>query len=44
MGYGSPAALGAKIANPTKQVVLISGDGSIMMNCQELATAKWLWY
>ena len=40
MGYGLPAALGAKIANPTKQVVLISGDGSIMMNCQELATAS----
>ena len=39
MGYGLPAALGAKIANPTKQVVLISGDGSIMINCQEFATA-----
>ena len=40
MGYGLPAALGAKVANPDKQVILISGDGSIMMNCQELATAS----
>ena len=38
MGYGLPAALGAKLANPDKEVVLITGDGSIMMNCQELAT------
>mgnify|MGYP000950935072 CR=1 FL=1 len=37
MGYGLPA-LGAKLANPDKEVVLITGDGSIMMNCQELAT------
>ncbi len=39
MGYGLPAAVGAKLANPDKQVVLITGDGSIMMNCQEFATA-----
>jgi len=39
MGYGLPAALGAKFAKPEKTVVLFSGDGSIMMNCQELATA-----
>lgn len=39
MGYGLPAALGAKFARPGKQVVLFSGDGSIMMNCQELSTA-----
>ena len=38
MGYGLPAAIGAKLANPDKEVVLITGDGSIMMNCQELAT------
>ena len=39
MGYGLPAAIGAKLANPDKQVVLFTGDGSIMMNCQEFATA-----
>lgn len=39
MGYGLPAAIGAKLANPNKQVILITGDGSIMMNCQEFATA-----
>ena len=38
MGYGLPAAIGAKIACPDKKVVLITGDGSIMMNCQEFAT------
>ena len=38
MGYGLPAAIGAKLAYPDKEVVLITGDGSIMMNCQELAT------
>jgi len=39
MGYGLPAAIGAKLAKPKQQVVLFSGDGSIMMNCQEFATA-----
>ena len=39
MGYGLPAAIGAKIACPGQQVVLLTGDGSIMMNCQEMATA-----
>ena len=39
MGYGLPAAIGAKLACPEREVVLITGDGSIMMNCQELATA-----
>ena len=39
MGYGFPAALGAQIAFPDKLVVNISGDGSIQMNIQELATA-----
>jgi acetolactate synthase-1/2/3 large subunit len=39
MGYGYPAALGAKVACPDKQVVDIDGDGSFLMNIQELATA-----
>ncbi|HNC23527.1 MAG TPA: biosynthetic-type acetolactate synthase large subunit [Opitutaceae bacterium] len=39
MGFGYPAALGAKVANPDKQVIDIDGDGSFMMNVQELATA-----
>lgn len=39
MGYGYPAALGAKVAFPKKQVVDIDGDGSFLMNVQELATA-----
>jgi acetolactate synthase-1/2/3 large subunit len=38
MGYGFPAAIGAKIANPSKEVIVIAGDGSIQMNIQELAT------
>ena len=38
MGYGLPAAMGAKLACPEKNVVLFTGDGSIMMNIQELAT------
>jgi len=40
MGFGYPAALGAKVACPDKQVVDIDGDGSFLMNVQELATAK----
>ena len=40
MGYGLPAAIGAKIARPEATVVCVSGDGSIMMNIQELATVK----
>lgn len=39
MGYGLPAAIGAAIAFPEKQVVLIAGDGSLQMNSQEMATA-----
>jgi acetolactate synthase I/II/III large subunit len=39
MGFGYPAALGAKVARPDKQVVDIDGDGSFLMNIQELATA-----
>jgi acetolactate synthase-1/2/3 large subunit len=40
MGFGYPAAVGAKVAFPDKQVVDIDGDGSFVMNIQELATAK----
>jgi len=39
MGFGFPAAMGAKFACPDKQVVCVSGDGSFQMNMQELATA-----
>ncbi|WP_416232992.1 biosynthetic-type acetolactate synthase large subunit [Castellaniella sp.] len=39
MGYGLPAAIGAQIAHPDKPVVCISGDASVLMNIQELATA-----
>jgi acetolactate synthase-1/2/3 large subunit len=39
MGFGYPAALGAKVARPDKQVIDIDGDGSFAMNIQELATA-----
>lgn len=40
MGFGLPAALGAKVAFPDKLVVNIDGDGCFLMNVQELATAK----
>lgn len=40
MGFGLPAALGAQEANRAAQVICVSGDGSIMMNIQELATLK----
>ncbi len=39
MGYGMPAALGAKLAFPKKTVVSLSGDGGFMMTAQELETA-----
>jgi len=39
MGYGLPAAIGAQLGLPEKTVILFTGDGSIMMNCQEMATA-----
>jgi len=39
MGFGFPAAIGAKIAHPECQVVCIAGDGSFQMNQQEMATA-----
>ncbi|TVQ46407.1 MAG: biosynthetic-type acetolactate synthase large subunit [Gloeocapsa sp. DLM2.Bin57] len=38
MGYGLPAAMGAKVALPDEQVICISGDASFQMNLQELAT------
>ncbi|MCM1204885.1 MAG: biosynthetic-type acetolactate synthase large subunit [Bacteroidales bacterium] len=39
MGYGFPAAIGAKLGNPRRDVIAISGDGGMQMNIQELATA-----
>lgn len=39
MGYGFPAALGAKLGNPDKDVIAICGDGGFQMNIQEMATA-----
>src|SRR3546814_7941349 len=39
MGYGLPAAIGAQIAHPDKPVVCVSGDASVLMNIQELASA-----
>jgi acetolactate synthase I/II/III large subunit len=39
MGYGLPAAIGAKAARPDATVVCIDGDGCFQMTCQELATA-----
>ncbi len=39
MGFGFPAAIGAKIGCPKKQVICITGDGGMQMNLQELATA-----
>jgi len=38
MGFGLPAAVGAKVACPEESVVCLAGDGSLIMNCQELAT------
>ena len=40
MGFGYPAAVGAKVAYPDKEVIDIDGDGSFLMNIQELATAS----
>ena len=38
MGFGFPAAIGASLANPEKKVICFSGDGSFLMNIQELST------
>jgi acetolactate synthase-1/2/3 large subunit len=43
MGFGLPAAIGAALANPGHRVICFSGDGSIMMNIQELATLAEEW-
>ena len=40
MGFGLPAAIGSALANPQKRTICFSGDGSIMMNIQELATLR----
>lgn len=39
MGFGLPAAIGAALTNPDRKVICFSGDGSLMMNIQEMATA-----
>ena len=39
MGFGLPSAIGAKVAQPDELVVCVAGDGSLVMTCQELATA-----
>jgi acetolactate synthase I/II/III large subunit len=39
MGFGLPAAIGAKVAMPDETVVCLAGDGSLIMVCQEMATA-----
>lgn len=39
MGYGLPSAIGAKLGNPDKDVIVIAGDGGMQMNIQEMATA-----
>jgi acetolactate synthase-1/2/3 large subunit len=39
MGFGFPAAIGAKVGNPDKEVIAIEGDGSFIMNIQDIATA-----
>ena len=40
MGFGLPAAIGAQVSRPTDTVIAVSGDGSFMMNVQELSTIK----
>lgn len=40
MGFGIPAAIGAQLGNPDSRVITVTGDGSIMMNIQELATIR----
>jgi acetolactate synthase-1/2/3 large subunit len=40
MGFGLPAAIGVKLGVPDAEVIAVTGDGSIMMNIQELATLK----
>jgi acetolactate synthase-1/2/3 large subunit len=40
MGFSLPAAIGAKVANPDREVICVAGDGGIQMNIQELAVIK----
>ena len=40
MGYDLPAAIGAAISKPDRRIICLAGDGSIMMNLQELQTIK----
>ena len=40
MGFGLPAGIGAKLADPDATVVVVAGDGGFMMNIQELATLR----
>jgi acetolactate synthase-1/2/3 large subunit len=40
MGFGLPAAIGAQFAAPSRRVIAVTGDGSIMINLQELATIR----
>lgn len=40
MGFGVPAAIGAKLCKPAKAVVCLTGDGGFLMNCGELLTAR----
>ena len=40
MGFGLGAAIGAQVGNPDKRVILVTGDGSFRMNCNELATVE----
>ncbi|WP_077284320.1 acetolactate synthase 2 catalytic subunit [Cognaticolwellia aestuarii] len=40
MGFGVPAAVGAQVSRPTDCIIAVSGDGSFMMNVQELSTIK----
>lgn len=40
MGYAAPAAIGAKLANPKRDVVAVVGDGCFTMTCMEILTAK----
>jgi acetolactate synthase-1/2/3 large subunit len=40
MGYALPAAIGARIGNPDRDVLMVAGDGGFQMNIQELATIK----
>jgi len=39
MGFGAPAAIGARASNPSKPVIAVVGDGSFIMTCQEIASA-----